>query len=234
MRALRFVTGLALAATLAGCSSDSDNGKEDVQGRVEPNASGPVTPEVLRGGFGQIDQYVQAIVVVKNSDEASVGEFVTVSVNFKDASGQLVATETQTESFSWKDQELVLPVWLDLSEQPKVDVASIDPAVTISDHGSAADSADPISPVSPVEAASIAKNEYGSPAAKFTLTNPGSEALEDLRVGVVCENATGDIIGGASDYPDLIPAGGEILANVDVTVSEMPARCTAYPNYGDF
>lgn len=230
MRALNLVAGLALAAALVGCSDDGDGGNAS-DGEKKPKAAAAAkTPEILRSGFGQRDEYVQAIVVVKNTDKASVGEYVTASVNFKDASGNLVATETQVEHFSWVNQELVLPVWLDLSSQPKTDIATIEPTVTISDHGSAAD---PAEPLAPVDASTIGENMYGGPSAKFTLSNAGSEPLEELRVGIVCEDASGAIVGGSSDYPDLIPAGGEILLDADVTTTGMPAKCTAYPNYGD-
>jgi len=228
MRALQLVTGLALTVALVGCSSD-DGKKADEGPEAKTQAAKPATPEIVRSGFGQSGQYVQAIVVLKNSDEASVGEFAEVSVNFKDASGELVATETQTETFSWVGQELVLPVWLDLADQPKVDIASIEPTVTISDYGSSADAAQPLDAV---EASDI-REKYGTPTAKFVLKNTTSEPMKDLRVGVVCENAAGEIVGGSSEYPELVPPNGEIVADVSVTVSSMPSRCTAFPNYGD-
>lgn len=182
--------------------------------------------EIVDSGFGQEGDYVQGIVVVTNTGEGSVGEFVTASVNFLDAEGGIISTEEQVESFNWVGQELVLPI-LSSTGQPDVTVASMEPSVSLSDYGSESGRA----PLPVLQATEITPGRFGGYTASFEFTNETGEDLESLRVGVVCSDEAGEIIGGNSTYPNLAPAGGTIRVDTDVTVSEQPASCDAYLNY---
>lgn len=186
-----------------------------------------VDVEIVESGFGQGGDYVQGIVVVTTDDEAAVGESVTVSVNFLDAGGKILATEEQVESFSWAGQMLVMPVWGDLSDQSKAKVATIDPSVSISDYGMG-EEAQPELPA--LQAGEIKAGEYGGFQASFEFTNEGDSDLDSMRVGVVCKDAQGTIIGGGSTYPDA-HTNKTIRIDADLTVSKKPTTCTAYLNY---
>lgn len=218
---------LAVAALLSACGTTTAT---DDEKPTTGGGGGEKKPslKVVASGFGQSDQYVQAMVIVTTHSKASVGEFATASVNFLDAGGEILGTEEQVEDFKWIGQELVLPVWLDLSENSKAKVASIEVSTKISNYGSAEQ---PASPLAPVEAKSITKNEYGAPTAVFEFTNPKDEELSSPRIGIVCYDAAGKIVGGSSEYPELVAAGKTVRIDSDVTVSGTPASCKAFPSY---
>src|SRR5690625_3956548 len=112
MRLFSFLAASALLLTACGGSAD-EPGQDVELGSEASDAS--VTVELTEAGFAQRDEYVQGIAVVTTEDDRAVGEFVTVSMNFLDASGEIVGTSDQVESFSWVGQDLVLPVWFSLS-----------------------------------------------------------------------------------------------------------------------
>jgi hypothetical protein len=218
------VTGFVLAISgCGGASIDSSAGGSDAG-----DADSKPTVKIVSTGFGQSGEYVQGIAIVTTDDEAAVGEYATVSMNFLDADGEILGTEEQVETFAWSGQELVLPVFLDLSGNPKADVASVEASVSLSDYGS---SQDPLPPLDTIESKSIGKGEYGDTTAVFEFTNTTREDLEDLRIGIVCRDQADKIIGGASEYPELVEAGKTIRLDVSVTTTGTPATCRAYPNY---
>ena len=51
------------------------------------------------------------------------------------------------------------------------------------------------------------------------MKNTDTKPLKDLRIGVICKDRAGKVIGGGSDYPDLVPPSGE---------SGSASSCTAY------
>ena len=215
---------VAATALLAACGGTTTTDSK------KPNAGGGDKPsvKVVASGFGQSDQYVQAIVIVTTDSKASVGESATASVNFLDGSGAILGTEDQVEGFKWVGQQLVLPVWLDLSDNAKAKVASIEVSTKISDYGSAEQ---PASPLDPIEAKSIKKTEYGASTAVFGFTNSSNKDLSSPRIGIVCYDKVGKIVGGSSEFPDLVAAGKTIRIDSDVTVSGTPASCEAFPSY---
>lgn len=230
-----FIAIAAAIFLLAGCSGPAAPAPSPVvvPGSPSPQTTdaGPGIPQLtlVDSGFGQNGVYVQGIAIVSTDSEAAVGEFVTVSMNFLDAKGEIVGTEEQVESFSWAGQNLVLPVWLDLSDTPKVKVAKVDVSMSLSNNGSAATS---LAPMAEIKASTIKKQQYGTGyTAVFQLKNAGTEPLEDARVGIVCYTASDKINGGGSEYPTLIAPGKTIRLSADVTTSDKPASCTAFPNY---
>lgn len=226
MRLFGFLAASALLLTACGGAVDEPG--EDVDLGSEASDA-PVTVELTDTGFGQRDEYVQGIAVVTTDDDRAVGEFVTVSMNFLDDSGDIVGTSDQVESFTWVGQELVLPIWFSLSETPGVEVAEVDASVSISDYGRSREEVDPLETV---ESREIRANQFGGTTAVFELTNPLESNLENARIGVVCYGVDGSIIGGTSEYPNLIAAGQSVLLESDVLTSGEPENCVAYPNYG--
>ncbi len=185
--------------------------------------------ELVDSGFGQRDEYVRGAVIVTTNNPASVGEYFTTSVNFIDQAGTIIQTQEQVESFSWDGQQLAVPLFLRLDD-PESTVASIDASVSISDHGSPQKSR-PELPV--LDSESIIENpDGGGELAAFTFTNPTDEDLSGLRIGVVCYDATGKIIGGGVDYPNLAAAGKSMRIDANVTTGVSPSSCRAFPSYG--
>lgn len=237
MRSRWLVSLVVVVSLLSACGGTEENPAASAPAGSDggdKNASSGTTDdkatvEIVDSGFGQSESSVQGIVIVTTDTEAALGEFVTVTANFLDADGQIIATEEQVESLSWVGQELVLPVSLYLDDD-SVKVASIDPSVSLSDYGSQESSAAPL-PV--LEATEIKKGEYGGYTASFGFTNETATDLEDLRVGVVCYDKAEEIIGGTSNYPPPVPAGKTIRIDADLTVSKKPASCKAFMNYGD-
>jgi len=167
------------------------------------------------------------MVIVTTDSEAAIGEFVTASVNFLDAEGQILATAEQIESFKWVGQELAMPVTPD-DLDGKAKVASIEPSASLSDYGMAEESKAPL-PV--LDSTEVKKGEYGGFTTSFALTNDTDADLKSPRVGVVCYDAAKKIIGGTSMYPDFVPAGKTIRIDAEPTVSGKPASCKAFVNY---
>lgn len=227
MRLIAVLLASILALTACGGSDDEE---EDSASRsagmfgANDESSAP-TVEILESGFGQSDDgYLQGIAIVTTGDEAAVGEFVTVSMNFLDASGAILLTQEQVESFHWVGQELVVPVWPAGDQLAPGIVASVEASASISDYGTDGEEWAPL--------ATVDATDPGS--STFELTNEMDADLEDLRVGVVCRDAGGTIVGGGSGYPSLVAAGQTIRLTVPVRTSGSPATCTAHPNYGDF
>jgi hypothetical protein len=191
------------------------------------NSDDEPTVEIVDFGFGQSKCCDQGMVVVTTDSEAAIGESVTVTANFLDADGQILATVEQIESFNWVGQELALPLTpYDLDDKAKV--ASIDPSVALSDYGITEPAKAPL-PV--LEATEIKKGEFSDYTASFAFTNETDADLENLRVGVVCYNAAQKIVGGTTTYPELAPASKTIRIDADPTVSGKPASCKAFVNY---
>lgn len=215
-RTLGTATIVSVAVGLAGCSTAKD----------EPESKPTVS--VVSSGFGQDGLYATAIVIATSSSPKAVGESVTATVNFKDAGGKIIKTEEQVESFTWVDQKLALPVQAALSDASQK-VASIDVSVGLSKYGT---TEKPRTPLPAVDTTEITPGQYGKTTAVFTLKNDTGADLKSARVGVACTDAAGKIIGGGSEYPELIAAGQSYRLEAGVIVSGTPSRCTAYPNYG--
>ena len=118
----------------------------------------------------------------------------------------------------------MLPVWLSLDDS-KTKVASVEATASISDYGTSGEN---YPDLGTYETSEIAKDGY---TAKFRLTNPTDETVESARIGVVCYNDRGDVIGGGSDYPELWPAGGEIVVDASITTTGKPAKCVAHARH---
>lgn len=230
----RLVPFIAAMVFLSACSSadtdpktpaGSDGGDQNATADSDDDGDAP-SVEIVASGFGQSKYSTQAMVVVTTDDESAIGESVTVSVNFLDAEGMILNTTEQIESFKWVGQELALPVSpYDLDEKAKV--ASIEASASLSDYGS-----EPARAALPVlESTEIVKGQFSDWSASFGFTNDTDEDLKDLRVGVVCYDAAGAVIGGTSTYPELAPAGKTIRITSDPTVSSKPSSCKAFVNY---
>ena len=226
---------VVILSVISACGSSEDDSSSSTPAGSDggdKNASSDAedekpTVEIVDSGFGQSEYTTEAIVIVTTNSEAALGESVTVSVNFLDAGGQILATAEQIESFNWVGQQLVLPVTpSDLAENAKV--ASIEPSASLSDYGMGQEAKAPL-PV--LESTEIKKGEFGGYTASFAFTNETDSDLKSLRVGVACYDTANGIIGGTSTYPELAPAGKTIRISADPTVASKPASCKAFVNY---
>lgn len=225
---MRLFGVLAISAVMLTACGGTADPSDDVAGGEAEAPEAPVTVEVVDSGFGQLDDYVHGVVVTSDDDRA-VGGFVTATMNLLDASGEVVGTSEQVESLSWAGQELVLPLPLDLSATPGVEVAEVDVSISLSDYGLGGDT---VEPLETVEAREIRAGEFGTTTAVFEVANPTGSDLDGARIGIVCRDAAGVIIGGTSEYPNLIAAGESALVESAVATAGEPASCAAYPNYG--
>lgn len=185
-------------------------------------AAGPV--EIVGTGFAQEGQYVEGVAVVRVNDPKAVGEYITVSMNFLDQGGSILATEGHVEQAWWVGQELALPISTELHDGKAV---RVDASVSISDFG---DSEDPRSALAPIKSKAIEGNG-GHIVAVFEFTNSAEQELADLRLGVACYDSAGTIVGGDSTYPDPVAPGRTIRIEAEVTTSAEPSSCTAYPTF---
>ncbi|MGP5578649.1 hypothetical protein [Corynebacterium flavescens] len=183
--------------------------------------------KIHEAGFGQSDTAAVAMVVAQADNPSAVGQFVTATVNFLNADGGIIATKQQVERFSWEGQEIALPVFLFPEGESEIPhVTDIDASVAVSDYSSS----EHVQPELPqIDAVSIAPKNQGTSAA-FEFTNH-NEMLDGLRVGAVCHNAAGDIVGGGSAYPNAIAADSKIRFEVDMYQQEVADTCKAYLNY---
>lgn len=225
MRAASTLVLIAAAAALGGCASTPESGATS---RVTATAATPTssTPKELGvitdSGFGQSEEYVWAGAVVHNNTD-KVGQTVTVTFNALDASGAILKTESQVESFSAPSADHYVGTQLTLEKGQKA--AKVEASLDVEDSGTFSDQPFPTMPTSK---ATVSKNEYGGTTASYTLTNPLTVAVKSPRIAVLCRDAAKKIIGGGIDLPDVVPAGGTIKVDTDVTTTGTPASCAPF------
>ncbi|GAA2136033.1 hypothetical protein GCM10009844_01920 [Nocardioides koreensis] len=225
----RIVLGTLAAAVLTACGG-TDSDKVDSQTSTaaaceesSPEATSSSQGTILESGFGQSNEYAWVTALVQN-DSDHAGQTVTVNFNVKDASGKLAASGSQVSAFYWAGQKLPVGTQVDLGRGVKA--ASMEATVLVEDEGTFDDQV--------VEQdwgsfpGTIYK-QYGNWGAKFQVENPTSEPLDGSAVAVICHNASGEVIGGSSTYPDLIPPSGETLVDVsDLYAAAEPHDCVGY------
>lgn len=225
LKAMLLACSLPLVAACSSSPSSSSDGTVPAPSSTADNDS--IGVEIVDSGFGQGQYIGLAPVVVKSDDERSIGAFVTASVNFLDDQGAILATETQVESFSWLGQELVLPVTMSMSDHPGATISAIETSVSINSYGTV----EPQPPLPVVVAESIEPTSYGGTKAVFNIENSTDSPIEGMRVGIVCYDANSNIVGGAFEFPPLLPAAQKIRLDSDLTTSSDAEVCRAFPNY---
>ena len=218
------VSSLLLASSLSACGGgDTVDQKSSTASADETDA--PKKKEaksvILETGFGQRDEYVTMPALVENKTDHG-GQTVTVSFNLNDEKGELLKTESQVESFSYAGQKLAVVGFSDL--KPGQKVGSVDATLLVEEDGIGTEVDFKIDPAD----AEFAKGEYGDTTATYTVENPTTKPLKDLRIGVICKGKDGKINGGGTDYPELVAPSGQIKLDTDVMVSGTPESCTAY------
>ena len=196
--------------------------------------------EVLREGFvAQSDgTYAEGFVVLRAADSADVaGKSVIVTMDFLDSAGVVAYTDQVAQTIWWPGQTLIFET------TGMTGGSSIATTITLVP----ASSGDPrealVAPtnVALVEAPPITSDDSQNLRdVGFDFTNPSGTALEEARVGVVCWNGEGIVVGGdsltfASDYPEDsqlgVPGASHRMIVEEVFFSENPTECAAAVNY---
>lgn len=214
-------TTAVLALTACGGGAD-----QAIGGSASPSATVSKAPSELgtlkASGFGQADEYVWATAVVHNNSDY-VGQTVTINFNVLDAAGEILGTESQIESFVRPDADHVIGTQVAL--EPGQKAATVEATLDVEASGTFSDQLFPDMPVSDLK---VTAGTSGYPAVTFIVSNPLSEPLKDARIQIACTDASETIIGGGSDYPELIPAGGKIKVDAHVIASGEPKDCTVF------
>lgn len=179
---------------------------------------------LVDSGFGAQYGYAWTIARVKNDDDHA-GQTVTVNFNLLDESGEQVASGSQVSHFSWPGQ--VLPVATQVEVPKGTKPATVEATVLVEDEGTFDDQ---ISEDWGTFPGKIYQPEYSDfYGARFEVANPTDEPLEGASFQVVCTNKAGEIVGGTSEYPELIPASGRVLVDASsLYTARKPAKCTGY------
>jgi hypothetical protein len=217
------ITCTAAALALAGCGGGGDPVSG---GSPSPSATVSSAPKELgtlkASGFGQADEYVWATAVVHNNSDY-VGQTVTVSFNVLDAAGEILGTESQVESFVRPGADHVIGTQVAL--EPGQKAAKVEATLDVEASGTLSDQPFPDMPVSDLK---VTAGMGGYPAVTFVVSNPLTVPVKDARIQVACTDASGAIIGGGSDYPELVPAGGKVKVDAHVIASGEPQDCTVF------
>jgi hypothetical protein len=215
--------------SLTACRGDADK----VEQASSSGASSASTPDamgtnaaksagsLLEKGFGQEGTGVRAIAIVQNTSDTA-GQKVTVQFHIKDASGNVLASESEVEHFAHVGEKMPVGVTVGLPERKKA--ASVDATLLVEDNGTVPSEPFPEVKVDSVE---LVKLSYERRAIIW-VTNPKPEPLKSPRVEVVCYNKAREIIGGNSTYPIYLPPSGDTIVEVNLITSGKPASCTAY------
>lgn len=214
---------LALSACNGGSAPSSSVPTTTARTPAATASSAPKDLGTIKAaGFGQRDTYVWVTAVVHNNS-AFVGQTVTVNFNVLDNQGNLLKSESQVESFYQPGADHAVGTQVDL--EPGQKAAKVEATVDVEASGTFSDKPFPTLPTGKVK---VGKGQYGQNMASFELTNPLTVALKSPRIGVVCTNTAGSIIGGASAYPDLVPATGKVKVDANLIVSGQPDRCSVF------
>ncbi|MEE6295337.1 hypothetical protein [Georgenia wangjunii] len=185
----------------------------------EPEPADEVTIEEV--GIGQDGEYAWAAALVNTSGH--LGEFITVHFNVFDEADELIASGEQVEHITGEQSTLAIGTQISVGEAR---AARIDATYAVSDH------AMPTEPLPEIEPAPVTLEEYGN--MQVRLTNDTSEPWENVRIGIICRNADGAIVGGGHAYPDLVPANTESMANGSGITADSVDECTAYPQHSEW
>lgn len=227
MRVLAALSVSLLLTAGCGAADDPDGPTADPQATTATSSvSSQTAPSelgtIVASGFGQQDEYVWATAVVHNNSEF-VGQSVTVNFNVLDVDGAILASEAQVESFYQPVADHAIGTQITLS--PGQLASSVEVTLDVQPQGAFSDTPFPSLPVTDV---TVGSSQYGGQEASFELTNPLDIPLRSPRVQVVCMTASGEIIGGGSDYPELVPPTGTVRIDAHVLLSGDADGCTVY------
>jgi hypothetical protein len=207
-----------VAVLATGCGT-----KEEPTSGAAPTATANGAGTLVAAGFGQHGEYAWVTSLVHNNS-TKVGQTVTVLFNAKDQAGTLLKSVDQVEAFSRVGQDLAVGTQLTLSVGAKI--ATVDTTLLVEDKGVFSAEPFPELGTTPV---TLGTDPYGNVTANFELSNPTGKPVMDPRIGIICYDATNRIIGGGSEYPDVVPPSGRIAVQAHTLTSGIPASCKVFP-----
>lgn len=221
--------GVAMTITLVGCGGSTQSrepstntGPSTAPAATAKTSEPKVAGQLLGSGFGQTGEYVWVTSLVKNM-ASTVGQTVTVQFNVYDKAGTLIGSTEQVESFHSTGQLLAVGTQVELKPHEKA--ARVKASLLVEDNGTFSDQPYPLIKTSAVK---LGKDEFGGESASFDVINPTDKPLKNPRIGIICYNARKQIIGGSSEYPELVPASDKYHVDSTVNVTGDPASCAAY------
>lgn len=170
--------------------------------------------EVTESGMAASDGYAWVTAMVEY--EGLTGEFATVLFNVYDEGDNLIASAEQVEELS--TEGTTFPIGTQV-EVPSGETASrVEATVSVSDHGSRIEAMPVVDPI-----------EAPASSPEFKIENATGDDWSDPRIQIVCLNDAGEIVGGGSEFPNTVPAGGELLlSDLGLIISEDATTCEAY------
>lgn len=202
-------------------AAQSEPPPESLYPSAQDSSGGSVT--VQEAGFGQEGRYVRAQALL--SAAGGQGRFITVHFNVYDGD-TLIGSGEQVEQVTVSPgRQMALGTQIDVGNGK---ATSVKTDIALSEYAGPSPSA---AVIDVTKAQDISKSAFGTGyEARFLIKNPTDQPWTDVRIGVVCVDKAGEIIGGGSLYPRLIPAKGESLERPALlTTSGEPSSCTAYP-----
>lgn len=221
----RILLAVAVASLLAGCANTAA-GPSPVPSSEQAAPVASESPKDESGtlkesGFGQSQEYLWVTSIVHNNTD-KVGQTVTVNFNVYDEKDALIKTESQVESFSRPKADHAVGTHVEL--QPGEKAARVEATLLVEEPGIGPFAAFPELPVTTPKYS----KDYLGQHAVFELSNPSPEPLKEPRLQVVCRNAENSIIGGGSEYPNLVPANGKVRVDATVITSGEPKSCEVF------
>lgn len=188
----------------------------EVPAGAEAPAEADGEVEVLESGIAVDGEYAWVSAMITH--EGLTGEFATVLFNVYDDNDDLVASTEQVEQLATAGT--TFPIGTQVEVPSGSSAVRVEATVSVSDYGDVnSDEALPV--IAPIE--SSADNP------QFLVQNSTGEDWADPRVQILCRDDAGQIAGGGSDFPTLIPAGGEfMLSDAYLITSDSASVCEAY------
>ncbi len=227
--ASRLLIGMAAATAIAACGGGTTGANKERATVLSNSPAAIGNVKIVKSGFAQSDDYIWIGALLTNESANSVD--VIVKFVFKDANGNTVpeadSFEASSERFTPLGQTILVATNAILPAG--VNVASVEASVAEVSPAPASPAAEwPELTIGPVE--NLEQDSLGDFTGTVEITNPSPSPLEGVRVGVVCLDGGGGIIGGnlLLEEVNLRPAGMTRFFARDITTSGTPAKCEAY------
>jgi hypothetical protein len=180
---------------------------------------GPTAYTLVKSGFGVADQDAWVAALVRN-DSGKPGGTVVTHFNLL-AGTEVIGSADQTEAFSRPDQVLSVGTQITVPAGSKPTKVAVTVSVEYPGIGPTT-----AVPEYPVDSASISPTQAGTLQASGILTNPTDQPLKNVRVGVVCLDPDGAIVGSGTAGADLVPAHGTAkIITIGLIVTGTPIGC---------
>lgn len=208
---------LCVAALLVLAACGSGQATTETHTAATPTPSTDTLKVVMAGPGGSSG----AGAIITNESKSLAATNVTLQATVKDASGNVLATGTQTVSIVHAQETLPVAVNMNVAGQP----ASAD---VVADVGSwTSQDGDPTGRItaSDITIAPPDDGDWSGYIVTAQLNSTYDRTFENANAAAVCFNATGNIDGAYIVTVPTLPANGSTAAEWTPSSSEMPTRC---------